>query len=808
MQYGYFDDRNKEYVITRPDTPAPWCNYLGSPEYGAIISNHAAGYSFVKSGAKGRILRFRFNTFAANQPGRYLYIRDKQDGEYWSNSWQPTAQSRENVDYACHHGTAYTSIRSTYRNIESETLYYVPLNKTYEVWRFKVKNQDTAERNVSVFGFCEFTNDGNYEQDMVNLQYTQLISRTYFKKNMILQSINENCSEVNGDATGSSNEAGEGIFRYFGAAGCEITGFEGDRDTFIGDYRNYGNPVAVEQGCCSKTLNYNGNSCGALQFDLTLMPGEERTITFLVGPGSEATASARIARYEDSNVVDAELGELKDYWHSKLNRFQVSTPDDNLNHSVNVWNAYQCFITFIWSRAASFTYSGLRNGLGYRDTVQDIQGILHLDPDMALDRLKLMLSAQASNGGGLPLVKFDHRAGFETTPDDEEYGRETGHPFYRADDALWLFPTISKYIKESGNAAFIDEVIPYADKGEDTVYNHMKRAIRFSLNHMGEHGLPAGLHADWNDCLRMGHKGESVFVAFQLFLALRIYLEWAEKKADRENAGWAQGLLAQLDDNIQAHTWEGDQFVRGITEDGYVVGSKRNDEGSLWLNPQSWSVVSGAAKGDQGRQAMDKVYEQLNTKYGAMLFYPPFRKFGLPVARMTLMNPSTKENGGIFSQTQGWLILAEAILGNGNRAFEYYNKCNPASMNESAEIRKLEPYAHGQSIESVESPFEGRAQVHWLTGTASTVMAGVVEGILGVQPDYEGLRINPCIPQEWKSFTMSRSFRGKSLEIEVLNPNGVQKGVASISFNGEELESNLIPEHKMKSINRITVNMG
>jgi N,N'-diacetylchitobiose phosphorylase len=807
MQYGYFDEQNKEYVITRPDTPAPWANYLGSPEYGAIISNNAGGYSFVKSGANGRIIRYRFNSINMDQPGRYIYIRDKEKEDYWSASWQPVAKPLDRYSSECHHGTAYTNMLSSYDNISTETLYYVPLNKTYEVWRLKVKNNDSKTRKLSIFGYVEFTNDSNYEQDTVNLQYTQFISKTYYRNNMILQAINENVSEVGGDSTGISDEAGEGIWRFFGAAGADVCGYDGDRDTFVGNYRNYSNPEVIERGKCSGTLNYNTNSCGALQIDVELQPGEEKTLAFLLGTYGENGASTIIKNYEGFNIIDKELQELKDFWHSKLNRFHVKTPDDNFNNMVNVWNAYQCFITFIWSRAASFMYCGLRNGLGYRDTVQDIQGIMHLDSELALERLRLMLSAQTSIGGGLPLVKFDHNPGHEPTPDDPEYGMQTGHPFYRADDALWLFPTTIRYIKESGNWDFIDEVIPYSDKEEGTVYNHLRRAINFSIERLGAHGMPVGLHADWNDCLRLGKKGESLFVAFQLYLALKVYVEISQHKRNTEETAWAEGLLSDLDSSIQKYAWEEDQFVRGFTEDNYTVGSRDNEEANLWLNPQSWSVLSGAAKPEQAKRAMDKVYEKLNTKYGAMLFYPPFRKYGLPVARMALFNPSTKENGGIFSQSQGWLILAEAMLGNGNRAYEYFAECSPSTMNDKAEVRRIEPYVHGQSVEGIESPFFGRAHLHWLTGTASTVMVALAEGILGVQPEFDGLRINPCIPSEWKEFSMYREFRGRKLNIKVDNSAGLQKGVSKIFLNDEELTSDFIPVSRLKEENTVVVVM-
>ncbi len=813
MQFGQFDEFNREYVITRPDTPAPWCNYLGSVDYGAIISNNATGYSFVKSGASGRITRFRLNSRSNDQPGRYIYIRDNSDGDYWSGSWQPVCKPLDSYKSECRHGTAYTTIKSQYRDIETNTSYFVPLNKFHEVWGLRIKNSGASARTLSVFGMVEFTNHDHYENDTVNLQYSQFISKTYFKGNHILQVINENGSEAAADVDGGCDAMGDPSFRFFGVAGAEVAAFDGERDVFIGSYRNYGNPAAVEAGRCSNTPAYNGNSCGALQIDITLNPGEEKEMIFLLGAGDGEIAREIINTYDtalsnNTDLAGQQLGELKHLWHSRLENLQIDTPDDKFDNMVNVWNAYQCFITFLWSRAASFQYCGLRNGLGYRDTVQDIQGIIHLDHRLAKERLCLMLSAQISNGGGLPLVKFDHVPGKVETPDESEYARKTGQSFYRADDALWLFPTVMTYIKESGDWNFIDEVILYADREQASVYNHLKQAIQFNLDRQGPHGFPAGLFADWNDCLRLGTKGESMFVAFQLYYALSIFKDFASRKGYGSDVEWADKHMERLSKAFDDFAWEGTRYVRGFTEAGYTIGSKDNEEASLWLNPQTWAVISGAAGGERAGLALEQVYRKLNTKYGAMLFYPAFKKFGLPVARMVLFNEGTKENAGIFSQPQGWLILAETIVGNGNRAYEYFNEINPAAMNEQAEIRVLEPYVHGQATEGIDTLNHGRSHVHWLTGTASTVMVAAVNGILGLQPDYDGININPCIPAAWKSFSMTKIFRGKLLNIEVDNSAGVEKGVKHLIINGKKLEGCYAAFEGLSDKNDILVVMG
>ena len=800
MRYGYFDEQNKEYVIDRPDTPAPWANYLGSPEYGAIISNNAGGYSFEKSGANGRILRYIFNSF--DQPGRYVYLRDDDTKDYWSASWQPVGKSLDVYKSECHHGTAYTKMYAEYSDIKSEVMYYVPLNKTHEVWKVRVTNNSDKPRNLSAIGYCEFTNDCNYEQDQVNLQYTLFITRTYFMdNNKILQVINENVekAEINGSKANK---------RFFALAGSDVASYCGDKEEFLGRYHGYGNPIGVINGDLGNKLNYNSNACGGLQTKFTLAPGESKDFAFIVGMKDNDAANAVIAGYADpAAACQKELDELIEYWHSKLNNFQVHTPSDSFNNMVNTWNAYQCFMTFIWSRAASFSYCGLRNGYGYRDTVQDIQGVIHLAPEMALEKIRFMLSAQVDNGGGLPLVKFTHNAGHEDTPDDPSYVQETGHPAYRADDALWLFPTVYKYIAESGNLDFIDEVIPFANKDEGTVYEHLKRAIDFSMNRLGDNGMPAGLWADWNDCLRLGKRGESTFVAMQLYYAMSVLRIFAEQKNDTEYIAYLDKIQKELGDIIQTKCWEDDRYIRGYKEDGMIIGSKHDPEANMWLNPQSWAVISGLATKDQAEKALESVHRELNTPYGVRLMAPSYVDHAFEGALMLLFNPSTKENGGIFSQPQGWIILAESLMGHGNRAFEYFTESSPASMNDKAEIRKLEPYCHGQFTESSDSPFEGRAHVHWLTGTASTVMVGCVEGILGMRPDFDGLRIAPSVPSDWKEFEINKDFRGKKLHIVVKNPNGAESGYKSLVVNGKEMSDNYIAASELADINEIILTM-
>ena len=803
MKYGYFDESKKEYVITRPDTPAPWVNYLGSPEYGAIVSNNAGGYSFAKSGANGRLLRYVFNQF--DEPGRYIYIRDNDSKDYWSASWQPVGKDLNEYKSECHHGTAYTKMMADYSGIHSEVRYYVPLNKTYEVWNLSVTNNSDKARSLNITGYAEFTNNSNYEQDQVNLQYSQYITKTVFVENRVRQMIHANLDRIE---NGKEIDNKDVVNRFIGLAGAPVDSWCGDRGEFLGEYHRYGNPVGVESGKLNNHGNYNENSCGAITTVLELAPGETKTIAFLVGMIDNETAGKIVDSYTDTKAVcDKELEELIAYWHGKLSHFQINTPSDEFNTMINTWNAYNCFMTFIWSRAASFTYCGLRNGYGYRDTVQDIQGVIHLAPEMAVEKIRFMLSAQVDNGGGLPLVKFTHNPGHEDTPDDASYVQETGHPAYRADDALWLFPTVYKYVSETGNVAFIDEVIPFANKDEGTVYEHLKRAIDFSMNHLGKHGMPAGLYADWNDCLRLGADGESTFVALQFYYAMTILKEFAAYKKDDEYIAYLDESQEKLGKIIQELCWNEDRFIRGFTGNGQVIGKRDDPEANMWLNPQSWAVISGFASDEQADKALEMVYERLNTEYGAILMDPPYHAHAFDGALAVIYNAGTKENAGIFSQSQGWIILAEALKGHGDRAFKYFIENAPAAQNDRAEIRRLEPYCYGQFTEGKASPNFGRSHVHWLTGTASTVMVGCVEGILGMRPDFYGLHIAPSIPKAWDGFEIEKDFRGCHLHIVVKNPDHVESGCKSLLVNGQAVEGDYIPKELLSEQTEIELTM-
>lgn len=801
MKYGYFDDEKREYVITNPATPRPWVNYLGSPLYGALISNNAGGYSFAKSGANGRILRYVFNNF--DQPGRYIYIRDNDTKDYWSASWQPVGKDLGEYKSECRHGTAYTKIMADYSGIHSQALYYVPLDSEHEVWNLKLTNNSGKKRSLTVTGFAEFTNNSNYEMDQVNLQYSLYIGRTKFVDNRVVHT-------VHGNLEGLPREVDHktATERAFALVGSKVSSWCGDKEEFLGLYHSYKDPVGVLSGDLGNIASYNENSCGALSTVIELEAGETKEIAFILTMQQNDAVQKILSGYADvSKTCAGECEALVKQWHGRFEHFQVQTPNEHFNTMINTWNAYNCFMTFTWSRAASYIYCGLRNGYGYRDTVQDIQGVIHLEPEMAAEKIRFMLSAQVDNGGGLPLVKFTHNAGHEDTPDDASYVRETGHPAYRADDALWLFPTVYKYIAESGNAAFLDEVIPFANKDKGTVYEHLKRAVDFSMKHLGPHGIPAGLYADWNDCLRLGANGESSFVALQYYYAMTILREFAQNKKDAEYVAFLDKAQKELGEKIQKLCWNEDRFIRGFTERGEVIGSRNDPEANMWLNPQSWAVISGLASAEQADAALENVNKKLNTEFGLVLMDPPYQKHAFEGALAVIYNQGAKENAGIFSQSQGWIILAEALRGHGDRAFQYFMENAPSAQNDKAEIRKLEPYCYGQFTEGKASPHFGRSHVHWLTGTASTVMVGCVEGILGMRPNLDGLKLSPSIPSLWDGFTAQKDFRGCKLSITVKNPDHVQSGCKELTVNGKKMEGNFIPASALTAKTEIVLVM-
>jgi cellobiose phosphorylase len=797
MRYGYFDDEKKEYVIERADTPRPWSNYLGSTRYGAIITNNAGGYSFFRSAAQGRFTRLRFNSVPLDQPGRYVYLHDVDTKDYWSGSWQPVGKPLDEYESECRHGSAYTIIKSKYSEIESETTYFVPLGRDFECWHLRITNTGMSKRRLRLFSFVEYGCNWNAGDDLNNLQYAQYISNMQVVDGIIDHGSNVNLPEMPDDF----EEKDQGRHTFMGVVGADVSGYDTDREAFLGPYRTYADPLVVEQGQCGNSLGCGGNPCGTLQIDIELESGESKELAVLMGIGRAETAGRAVVKeFSDLKKIHEEFARLKDYWHGRFDNMKVETPDADVNSMLNMWSPFNSLITYSWSRAASLVYSGARDGLGYRDTVQDMLGVLHNIPDEVGERLELMLTGQCSTGGAMPVVKpFAHKPGSEELPGEEEY---------RSDDCLWLFNTVDAYVKEVGDVSFYKKVLPYADEGEGTVLGHLRRAIEFNFERSGAHGLPCGLSADWNDCLQLGQKGESAFVAFQLRYGLKTYIEICELFSNQDEIDWAKGRLEELDVNLQDHVWDGEWFLRAYRDDGLKFGSKENKEGSIFLNSQAWAVMSEHAPNDQGQKAMDAVHEKLATKYGVMLCGPPFVKTDFNVVKAVLFNSGMKENCSIFNHTQGWAVIAEAMLGRGDQAFEYYKAYLPAAYNDRAENRQIEPYVYCQSTDSKYSPHFGASRLPWLSGAATWAYYAATQYILGIRPDYDGLVIDPCIPAKWDGFSVMRKFRDASYLIEVKNPDHVCKGVRQITVDGTVIDGDRVEVLEGGSVHKIEVIMG
>ncbi len=798
MNYGHFDPAAREYVITRPETPRPWSNYLGSRRYGGIITQHAGGYSFSRSPAAGRILRHRYNSVPADLPGRQFYLRDRESGDFWSAAWQATAKPLEHYKTTTRFGQGYAIVTSSYAGVRMESTYFVPLDAEFEVWHLRVTNTSAVRRSLSVFSFCEFTSEWHLVNDLLNLQYAQYIARCRWKDGFLLADSCHHLPEQPEDFAVRDQSRHWWMMQRGGA----IRNHDGDREAFLGPWGDFRAPAAVVRGKCTGSEGSSDNICGAIQSDLELEPGETADVIVLLGIGHaerEGVAARDVCGTPAG--VTAALDNLRGHWHSRLEAFQCETPDADFDHMVNTWGAYNALMTFEWSRSCSLVYTGdQRDGFGFRDTVQDCLGVTGMIPTQVRERLLLMLSAQDSTGGAQPEVRpWSHSPGkMAPTPPAE----------YRSDDCLWFFNAIPVYVAETGDEAFYDLRVPYADKGSATVLGHLRRALEFNLERTGANGLPCGLLADWNDCLKLGYRGESLFVAFQLRLGLQSYAAIAGEKGLAEESDWAAARVVELDAALDRVAWDGAWFRWAIAQDGTIFGTKESPEGQVYLNTQAWAILSGAATPKQAHRALETVRERLACKCGVSLCDPPFGKTGVEVMRAVLFNPGNKENGGIFSHTQSWAVLAELAAGETAKAWEYYRAFLPSAQNDRADIREIEPYVHCQSTHSPYSPKEGRSRVPWLSGTASWAHDTAVRHLLGIRPEHDGLRIDPRIPAAWPGFKVHRNFRDLTLRIEVRNPARTDRGVTHLEIDGKRVAGNFAAFDKLRDGSHIIAVMG
>ena len=793
MRYGYFDNANREYVIDRVDVPVSWTNYIGLKDMYGVFNHTAGGYMLYKSPEYHRITRFRPNGVPMDGPGHYVYLRDNDTGDYWTVSWQPVGKPK--AHYSCRHGLSYIKYHCDYSGIDAEQKLFVAMDDPVEIWDVKLRNDTDKARSLSVFSYLEFS---FHHIDMDNRNFQ-----------MSLYAAGSRCEDGVIEHDLYYEEDG---YQFF-ASNFAPDGFDCLRDKFIGPYRTERDPIVVETGECGGSFEKGGNHCGCLKKNIELRPGQEVRLIYLLGEGGIEAGKAMRAKYT-AERVDSDFARTAKFWDEKLACLQVSTPNEGMNTELNIWNLYQSEINVMFSRFTSFIEVGGRTGLGYRDTAQDAMMVPHSNPQKCRSRLIELLRALTTRGYGLHLFEprwFEpeqKRQSFKSptvipTPDKSQIVH--GLKDACADDALWLVSSIVQYIRETGEFGFVDEVVTYADGGEGTVYEHMKRVLDFSAREVGVNGICKGLRADWNDCLNLGG-GESAMVSFLHYWAIRNFVALAKRLGRMEDAAHYEAMGESVKEISQRVLWDGKWYIRGITADNRKIGTQKDTEGKVHMECNTWAVLSGVADREHGISAMDSVDEYLFTEYGLMLNAPCFETIDDSIGFVTRVYPGLKENGAIFSHPNPWAWCAEAILGRGSRAMKFYNALCPALQNDKIEIRQSEPYSYCQFVVGRDHTAFGRARHPFMTGSSGWAYYAATQFLLGVRPDFDGLVIDPCVPADWKEFSVVRKWRGAEYRIHVVNPNGVEKGVTSIAMDGNRVER--LPVMPAGSVCRVEVMMG
>jgi len=802
MQYGFFDDANREYVIERPDVPVSWTNYLGTRHLATVISHNAGGYSFFKRAQQHRITRFRPNGVPLDRPGHYVYVRDDETGEFWTLSWQPVGKDLDKARYTVRHGLSYSRFRCEYQGIAGEQTVFIPLEDDAELWDVTLRNDSGRPRRLSVYSYVEFSFH-DIGSDNQNFQYSLYTSGSHYGEGVIEYDFFYD----------------RGVYHYF-ASSFEPDGHDCVRDTFIGPYRSESNPEAVERGACSGSEALTGNHCAVLQKRLELAPGEGKRLAFMLGVGDRRAGAAMKAKYSDPKAVDAAFAALKAHWEGRLSAFQCQTPNPGLTSMINTWTPYQAETTVVWSRFASFVEVGGRTGLGYRDTAQDVMSVPHTNPGKVRQRIVELLRAQMRQGYGLHLFEPEYfdpelvqaNAGkkkFKSPtiiPGQGRGGYLHGVDEACSDDHLWLIPSICEYVKETGELAFFDQVIPFADEGEGTVYEHLKAALEFSAAQVGASGICKGLVADWNDCLNLGG-GESAMVSFLHFWALDIFADAARSLGRADDAKRYAALALKVREACESKLWDGDWYLRGFTAKGDKIGTRTDTEGRVHLESNSLAVLSGCATGERAHKALKAIDEHLYSPWGIHLVAPAYGTPNDDIGFVTRVYKGVKENGAIFSHPNPWAIIAAARLGEGDTAVRFYDAINPYNQNSKIEIREAEPYSYVQFIYGKDHAAHGKARHPWLTGTAGWMYGAVTRWILGVRLSFDGLVVDPCIPGSWPGFEVRRRWRGAEFHIRVSNPDGVQKGVRSVTLDGKPV-TGPIPVQAAGTKHEVVVLMG
>ncbi|MFC1767904.1 GH36-type glycosyl hydrolase domain-containing protein [Candidatus Margulisiibacteriota bacterium] len=783
MKYGHFDDKNKEYVITRPDTPLPWINYLGCEDYCALMSNTAGGYSFYKDAKELRLTRYRYNNIPMDRGGRYLYIKDNKTEDFWSVSWQPVLKDLDKYKYECRHGLGYTTIRSAYSGIATKTTYFVPLGESLEVWMLEVKNESKNPRELTITSFVEFCL-WDALNDMTDYQYNLNIGETAYKDGTIYHL--------------SRYRVEETFFAYFTCTNQKPHSFDSDRTAFLGTYGSLEKPKAVIDGKGSNSIAHGWAPVGSHTLKIKLAPKETKTLIFVLGYSEKKNDVHRVLKkFKTRAAVEKELRTLKTYWENGLNKYSVDSEDDDVNSMVNIWNQYQCRTTFNWSRSASYYEAGIGRGMGFRDSNQDTLGFSHQIPDKVRNRIVDLASTQFKEGNALhqysPLTK-------KAISNEKNY----------SDDHLWLIISTANYVKESGDIGFLKKDVKFGNGGSASMYKHLAKAIDYTLKNLGPHGLPLMFFADWNDCLNLGgrkNRAESVLVGEMLVFAAKEMSELAEILGKTEDAKKYSKIAEKMTRTVNEKAWDGSWYIRGFTDDGKPLGSSKNKEGQIYLETQPWAVMSGVADNKRAAKCMDSVKKLLATKYGIMLLSPSYSKFHHELGSISVYPGGLKENGAIFCHPNPWAMIAECLLGRGDQAFEYYKAILPATKNKISEIHKVEPYIYCQMIAGHDSKSFGEGKNSWLTGTAAWNFVAISNWILGIRPHYNGLVIDPCIPSKWDGFQVRRYFRGSEYYITVRNPNKLSRGVKSIIVDGKKIKGNIAPIFKDNKEHHVEVKL-
>ncbi len=776
MRFGYFDDDNREYVITRPDTPLPWINYLGSQAYFGLISNTAGGYSFYRDARLRRLTRYRYNNVPFDYGGRYIYVRDNATGDFWSPSWMPTRSELDS--YTCRHGMGYTVISSSREGVAAETRYFVPLDENLEIWQVTLTNHRDEQVDLSVFSAVEFCL-WDASDDATNFQRNFNIGQVEIEDEVIYHK--------------TEYRERRDHFAYF-ACSEPLAGYDTQREDFLGAYRGWESPAVVEQGISADSEALGWAPIGSHHVKVALAPGASRQIIFILGyhenprdakfdpPDSQrvnkATVKPIIERYLDVAVVDAAFAELWRYWDGILGVYQVQTPDDDTNRMVNTWNAYQCMVTFNMSRSASFFESGIGRGLGFRDSNQDLLGFVHQVPERARERILELAATQLADGGAYhqyqPLTKRGNDA--------------VGGGFN--DDPAWLILGVAAYIKETGDWAILDELVTYDSQPgtEQPLYEHLQRSYRFTLNNLGPHGLPLIGRADWNDCLNLnvfsdepgesfqvaplkkdGTVAESILIGGLFSMAAQELAEIADACGLADEAVGYRAAAAAMEATVWEHGWDGAWFRRAYDAFGEPVGSEMCDEGQIFIEPQGICILAGMGLSDgRALTCLDSVKERLATEHGILLQQPAYSRYQVRLGEISSYPPGFKENASVFCHTNPWIMIAETIVGRGDQAFDYYRRISPSAREGISELHRCEPYVYAQTIAGRDTPKFGEAKNSWLTGTAAWNYVAITQWILGIRPTYEGLQVAPVIPSEWPGFTATRIFRGVTYHITVV----------------------------------------